>query len=93
MLQYTKGGEGVHVYNKGPLVFMLQVCCSVLQCVAVYVSVLQYTNEIGDVNVYYRGSLILTLQVCCSVLQCVAVCLFYTYIVTVFLCSYIHLYI
>ena len=43
------------------------MCCSVLQCVAVYCSVLQYEEE--DLN----WALSKCVAVCCSVLQHVAV--------------------
>ena len=54
----------------------LQVCCSVLQCVAVCCSVLQRG---ADADVYADkqmplASVLQCVAVCCSVLQCVAVC-------------------
>jgi len=62
-----------------------QVCCSVLQCVAVYCSVLQCIAVCCSVFQYvavccsakfanYEVSYTRCAAVCCSVLQCVAVC-------------------
>ena len=45
-----------------------QVCCSVLQCVAVCCSVMQCVLQ------YVCCSVLQCVAVCCSVLQCVAVC-------------------
>ena len=44
----------------------LTVYCSVLQCVAVFGSVLQYLNDENGGDAF--------IAVCCSVLQCVASC-------------------
>jgi len=58
------------------------VCCSVLQCVAVYYSVLQCVNDVKITSIdtmtwrppeLYR-SVLQCVAVCCSVMQCVAVC-------------------
>jgi len=62
---------------------IIEVCCSVLQCVAVFYSVLQCVamccNVLQCVAVCWTRSCASTsslrcVAVCCSVLQCVAVC-------------------
>jgi len=49
------------------------VCCSVLQCIAVCMSVLQRVILLQAQETYKQGNY-WHVAVCCSVLQCVAVC-------------------
>ena len=56
-----------------PCRFHLQVCCSVLQCVAVCCRVMHYVAVCCSVLQCLR-QVTYKCAVCCSVLQCVAVC-------------------
>ena len=78
-LQSTNTGlSNMYVYIRGCLghVGVMLLACSVLQCVAVYFSLLQCVapsvGHLGETP--FACSALQCVAVCCSVLQCVAVC-------------------
>ena len=74
MLQFVAVWDTSVISLKSAFNIYVAVCCSVLQCVVVYCSVLQFIPVWDPSGISRRSAFNMHVAVCCSVLQCFAVC-------------------